>query len=89
MTTWISTKIFNRIKEKLIGVDVYILFDSDINKSWEKWAEKLSQSLSNEWIHNKIIRLPLNNNKKKLDINEYFLTNVKEDFMKLLWQQIT
>lgn len=88
MTTSITSIILDRLKEKLEWKVIYIIFDSDENKSWEKWAKKLSSKLNKLWIESIVIKIPLAKNKKKIDINEYFLNHSKKDFEKLLWEQI-
>lgn len=84
---WLQSN--NQIKETLIkwlenNMMTYILFDSEINKSWEKEALKLQSELKRRGISSNIITLPLKKNETKIDINTYLWKHSKDEFNSLL-----
>jgi len=87
-TTSIPKNILNRITEELQDTNIYILLDNESNNSWDIWAIKLSKKLTEAWINNLILNLPLEEWEEKIDVNSYFKYNSKKDFMKLIWSQI-
>jgi len=63
--------------------DVYIAFDNDIHSQGQNAAYKMASKLIRFRIKSKIITLPSEDN-KKMDINEYFKTHNKRDFLLLM-----
>jgi len=84
----LKQNMIQSIVERLEWTRVYILLDTDKNWSWQRWAVNIYKILTQHWIESFILKLPLEKNKNKIDINGYFLTNTKEDFSKLIWSQI-
>lgn len=81
---WLYIKNKSKLIEWLKDSLVYITFDNDLNKSWNDKAIKLQKTLKENWINSFIITLPLEKNKKKIDVNEYLWNHSKQKFNKLL-----
>ena len=88
ITTSLKQNMVQGMVQKLEWTRVYILLDTDKNWSWQKWAVSISKILTLHWIESFILKLPLEKNKNKIDINTYFLNHTSSDFKKLIWTQI-
>ncbi len=82
----ISEKDWDRLIPKLRNTEqVYICFDSEKSQVGLNGAIKTAEKLSKLNISTKVVRLPLPENSKKIDINQYFLDGASpEDLKKLM-----
>ena len=75
-------RMTHTIIRQLTDKRVYICFDSEPNKTGEKASYKIARKLMEYLIPSNIIHLP--DNGEKLDVNKFFLTHKKKDFIDLI-----
>jgi len=77
-----ANRISLEIIEKLRNKKVYIAFDNDPNQAGQKAAKRLAEKLYNHKISARIVVLP--ESKEKMDVNLYFQTHNKSEFLELV-----
>lgn len=81
---WLYARNKKKLLEWITNSLIYIVFDNEENQAWNEKAIKLQKFLKDNWVDSSIVTLPLEENKKKIDVNEYLWTHSKEEFNKLI-----